>query len=207
MPFVEKGDELKLYQLGDGLKRDLIGVLVVVSTNRVHGAVPALPKKLIHRVVADGLELWQVTFDAKASSLPTGPVGNYTAVVQIDRFSSTGAVVQRNYFHDTYNNAGRFAASDLVYRDNRVERSGDAIHVSYDISGYNFLEGSLGMRNISLINNTFIDVHPGGTACTNMTCILDHVDPGLMDQVHAVGNTVKASSRSLLQGEPDEIQK
>jgi hypothetical protein len=194
MPFVRKGDKLKLYHLGDGLARDLIGTLVVASTSRVHGPVlPPPPAPLSRRAVAEGLEAWAVAFDAAASSLPLGPVANYTAVVQMDRFSGSGAVVQRNFFHDTYNNAGRLAASDLVYRHNRVERAGDAIHVSYDISGFNFLEGSLGMRNISLLNNTFTDVHPGGSACTNMTCILDHVDPGLMGQVHAVGNTVKAA--------------
>ena len=38
--------------------------------------------------------------------------------------------LQRNYFHDSYNNLGRFAASDFVYRNNTVERCGDGIHIS-----------------------------------------------------------------------------
>jgi hypothetical protein len=193
MPFVQRGDELKLYHLGVGLERDLIGTLVVASANRVHGVVPVLPKPLNNRVVTSGLELWLVTFDARASTLPTKKVANYTVVVQMDRFSGVGALVQRNYFHDTYNNVGRFAASDLVYRNNTIERAGDAVHVSYDISGFNFLEGSLGVRNITLVGNTFTDVHPGGHACTDMSCILDHVDPGLLGQVHAAGNKVVAS--------------
>jgi len=190
MPFVRRGDKLKLYHIGDGLERDLIGTLVVESTSRMQGAVPALPKPLNNIVTSSGIELWQVIFDAKASSLPTSPVANYTVVVQMDRFSSVGAVVQRNHFHDTYNNVGRFAASDLVYRNNKIERAGDSIHVSYDISGYSFLEGSLGTKNISLLNNTFVDVHPGGHACMNMSCLLNHVDPGLVGQVHVAGNKV-----------------
>lgn len=193
MPFVQRGDLLKLYHIGDGLERNLIGTLVIASHRpRRVGTFPAsaLPNALKHRVVPSGLELWEVEFDPKASSLPEGPVVNFTAVVQMDRFSGRGAVVRRNYFHDTYNNVARFAASDLVYQDNRVERAGDAIHISHDISGFTFLEGSLGMHNITLINNTFTDVHPGGHACTNMSCILRHVDPGLVGQVHAASNKV-----------------
>jgi hypothetical protein len=129
MPFVQRGDELKLYRLGDTgpLDRELIGTLVIASARRVAGAAGAevvLPDLLRRRVVASGVEVWEVAFDASSSSLPAGPVANFSAVVQMDRFSGRGAVVQRNHFHDTYNNVARFAASDLVYRDNRVERAG-----------------------------------------------------------------------------------
>ena len=74
----------------------------------------------------------------------------------------------------------------------------DGIHISTDISGFNFLEGSLGPRNITLAGNTFRDVTGCGPAragtdacthvCANMSCILAHVDPDLRSEVHSHGN-------------------
>ena len=80
------------------------------------GSMPALqPKALAGRVVAAAIEMWEVTFDKAASTLPSGPVPNYTALIQMDRFSSFGAVIQNNYFHDSFNNVARFASSNLMY--------------------------------------------------------------------------------------------
>jgi hypothetical protein len=198
MGFVEAGDKLKLYQTGTN---KLLGMLVVASTrwlNKNGGPIPALqPPGLAKRVVTAGIEMWEVTFDAAASTMPMGPpIENYTAVVQIDRFSSFGAVIQNNYFHDTYNNIARFAGSNLMYRNNTVVGTGDGIHTSYDIAD-SFLEGSLGMKNISIVDNTFGIVQgQGGNAgtnrqvCTNISCVLDHVDAGLMAIVHVSGNVV-----------------
>ena len=77
-----------------------------------------------------------------------------------------------------------------------------AAHIRYDIIP-GFLEGSLGMHNITLRNNTFKAVHgcPGDAradadgcpnVCTNMSCILQHVDPALTAIVTVAGNTVIA---------------
>jgi hypothetical protein len=198
MGFVEPGDVLKLYQTGT---HELLGMLVVAATrwaNRDGGAIPPLqPAGLAKRVVAAGIEMWEVTFDAKASTLPAGPIANYTALVQMDRFSSFGAVIQNNYFHDTYNNIARLAGSDLMYRNNTVVTTGDGIHMSYDIVD-SFLEGSLGMQNISIVDNTFETVQgcgPNGCQgwrhiCTNISCVTDHIDPGLRDIAHVSGNSV-----------------
>ena len=76
-------------------------------------------------------------------------------------------------------------------------------HVSYDIAS-SFLEGSLGMRNISFVNNTFRSVSGCGATrsgahgcdhlCTNISCVLSHIDPALAGEVHASGNRVFAQS-------------
>jgi hypothetical protein len=198
MGFVKAGDELKIYQTGTHL---LLGKLVVSSTQWVNAGGSLIPKlqppALAARVSTAGIEEWQVTFDGATSTVPTGPIANYTAVVQMDRFSSFGAVIRNNYFHDTYNNIARFAGSNLVYRNNTVFATGDGIHTSYDIVD-SFLEGSVGMQNISIIDNVFGIVQgQGGSSncadrriCTNISCILDHVDPGLRDKVHVSGNVV-----------------
>jgi hypothetical protein len=100
------------------------------------------------------------------------------------------------------NNFGRFAATDLLFEGNRVERCEDGAHVSYDISGP-FLEGSLGMRNLSFVSNDFVSVsgcgpnrsggHGCDHLCSNISCVLSHVDPMLAPQVHASANIVRPS--------------
>ena len=60
------------------------------------------------------------------------------------------------------------------------------------------------MRNISFVNNTFRSVSGCGATrsgahgcdhlCTNMSCVLSHVDPALAGEVHASGNRVFAQS-------------
>ena len=57
------------------------------------------------------------------------------------------------------------------------------------------------MRNISFVDNTFITVSGCGAGrkgtsgcgdlCSDITCVLSHVDPALAAQVHAEGNQVR----------------
>jgi hypothetical protein len=71
--------------------------------------------------------------------------------------------------------------------------------VSHDIAG-SFLEGSIDIRNISFVGNSFTTVSGCGATrsgadgcphlCQNMSCILAHVDSALAPQVHASGNRV-----------------
>ena len=58
---------------------------------------------LLHRVEPDAIKVYKVLFDAANASLPANVSGlqGFQALVQIDAFSSTGAVVRRNYFHDS----------------------------------------------------------------------------------------------------------
>lgn len=122
MNFVSEGDILKVYTTGS---HDLLGTLKVTSTRWINqnpnDSIPALqPESLARRVASNGIEMWEVEFDTKTSSLPARQYSNYSALVQIDRFSSFGALVQNNFFHDSYNNIARFAGSHLMYRNNTV---------------------------------------------------------------------------------------
>ena len=55
-----------------------------------------------------------------------------------------------------------------------------------------------GMRNISIVGNTFRSAEGCGPnfikgcdfVCANISCVLDHIDPGLRDVVHVAGNVV-----------------
>ena len=154
------------------------------------------------RVHPDALQLWQVEYQEECNggscTVPNGP---FSVLVQIDRLASAGAQISHTHFHDSYNNFGRFAASNLMFGPgNTVERCEDGAHVSYDIAGP-FLEGSLGMHNISFVENEFANVSGCGAqrkgtsgcahVCKNMSCILSHVDSELSEEVHASGNSVR----------------
>lgn len=202
MSQVVVGDELKLYTT-EPPYRQLATALVsgppVMLTRGSSTISPALPASWAPRMQPETVAAWKVPVIATGA----GGVPPYGALVQLDRLASSGAVVQRNYFHDSYNNVGRFAASNLLVAGNIFERAEDGIHVSYDIVP-SFLEGSLGMTNISLANNTFSDVHacgpgrsgtgPCAQVCANMTCVLSHVETDLAMIVHATDNHVVATS-------------
>ena len=80
-----------------------------------------------------------------------------------------------------------------------VRRAGDGVHVEFLPS---YLEGSLGLRNLTVANNSFAGItacgraRPGSVACkhycTDMSCVLAHVDPEIASEVHARGNAVVA---------------
>ena len=84
----------------------------------------------------------------------------------------------------------------------------DGIHISDDIASFSFLEGSLGRRNITIENNTFTRVRGCGPerrgtvgcdhVCTNVSCVLSHVDDTLKHVVRSIGNRAGAGSPELL---------
>ena len=198
MDFVKAGDELKLFQ-GEP-PYAFISTLTVTTTPEAVGndtaKLPTLPQALANRVEPDSLVIYRVSLEVNGNKLP--PIDAFSVLVQVDRFTSRGAVVQRTKFHDSYNNVARLAASDILYRDNTVDRNGDGIHISDDIAGYNFLEGSLGRSNITIASNNFTQVRGCGSQrkgtegcahiCTNTSCVLSHVDPELTHVVNATGN-------------------
>ena len=200
MDSVAKGDVLKLFS---ATTKAPVGSFVVSSVRWLRGAaIPDQSKtSWANRVHPDAFKMFEVTFlDCAACGAGPQPL---SALVQIDKFASFGGVVRDNYFHDSYNNAARAAATDLRFENNTVERCLDGVHVSYDIST-SFLEGSLGMRNLSFTGNRFLDVgsnpgEPSAHRCggDNISCVLSHVDPELAPQVHAHGNTVSDSGTWL----------
>lgn len=198
MDSVLPGDVLKVYNITP--PHSLLGTVVVSSSKNVQDKpIPSLPPPLDRTVEPGSLALWQIEF---TNSTIKGAVPPFGSVVQIDRLASAGAIVRHNHFHDSYNNAGRFAASNLHFADNLLERCEDGIHISYDIA-ISFLEGSLGMTNLTLINNTFVTVmgcgagrsgaHGCNQTCNSIECVLSHVDPDLANQVHASGNIVRVN--------------
>jgi hypothetical protein len=74
--------------------------------------------------------MWEVTWERCTGCGTGAPPAPLSALVQIDRFSSFGAEISNCSFHDSYNNFGRFAASNLIFRDNSVARCEDGAHVS-----------------------------------------------------------------------------
>jgi hypothetical protein len=198
MDSVRPRDVVKLYTFSATNGYTLAATLTLATVVRVDDTpIPTLPPGLAGRIEPDSPSLWHVTFTSDRSVPALGP---YAGLGQIDRLSSFGALIAQNHFHDSYNNVARLAASDLMLRDNVIERCADGVHVSYDICG-SFLEGSLGMRNISLINNTFAaitacpsdpsrGVHRCDSVCETIGCVLDHVDPGLAAIVTASANRV-----------------
>lgn len=199
MSEVRPGDKLKVFH---AVTDDLLVELIVVSAKWLRKAriPPVSPSSLANRIQPEALQLWEVHFTTP-NGAPAPSIMPFEALVQIDRLASFGGVVRRNHFHDSYNNLGRFAASNFLYTDNTVERCGDGIHISYDIS-QSFLEGSLGMENMSFSHNQFVTVSSGcdpatrgGTGCahlcTNQSCIFDHVDSKLADIWRGHDNIVK----------------
>ena len=215
MAFVASGDVLKLYAVST--KGVLLGgdnalpvaILSVESneglvTKNVVATLPKLPALIQSRVEPDSLAFFKLTVaftNDSVTHLPLAGAG-YRFLVQIDKFAGAGTIIRNNHFHDSYNNVGRFAANLTFGPNNLIERANMGIHISDDIASYNFLEGSLGVRNVTVVGNKFVSVMGGcdggvegakgcGThVCTNMTCILSHVDLAFVDQVHASGNEV-----------------
>jgi hypothetical protein len=64
------------------------------------------------------------------------------------------------------------------------------------------------VRNISFVENSFVTIsgcgagRSGGAGCphlcTNMSCVLSHVDPALAPEVHASGNSVVVASETQM---------
>ena len=202
MDFLAPGDALKLYAAA--APHGFLGSVVLTAApargSNASAHLPPLPALLEDRVEPDAVVLYRVRFDPAAASLPADPaIGAFGALVQVDRFANAGAVVRNNSFHDSYNNVGRFAASDLLYEGNTVDRNANGMHISYDIAGFNFLEGSLDMRNLTFRGNSFRRVtrcQVRGAACNrtcaNVSCIFSNVDAALVPQVHLSGNVAIA---------------
>jgi hypothetical protein len=131
----------------------LLATVVVEAVAWNRGANITLPPSLQSRVMPTAPRQYTVRYAAAAAAATGGgahhevgdgqqedvaahrlvDIGAYGALVQIDSLSSFGAVVRGNHFHDSYNNAARFAASNLVFHNNVIERCSDGVHVSYDI--------------------------------------------------------------------------
>jgi len=98
------------------------------------------------------VKLWLVRF--KTDTPLNKSISQYD-LVQYDAKSSVSAVVRNNYFHNSYDNCMRLQASNTVIFNNTFEYASAGVQVGFD---QGFLEGSLGLNNISITYNTFISV-------------------------------------------------
>lgn len=117
--------------------------------------------------------LWLVRFSAVL------PVPIQTAqypLVQYGAQAGFGAVVRENYFKDSYDNTMRLQASNAMIQNNVFERAADGIHIEYDQA---FLEGSLGLRDIQILNNTFVGI----LGCTQANSCVTQRDPDVVNVV------------------------
>lgn len=77
--------------------------------------------------------------------------------------------------HDAYDSCFRMQASNAVLVNTSFTRAGAGVHVVYDAS---FLEGTKGIRNVSVLGNTFNAI--GSPPAANMSEVLD-ADPDVQE--------------------------
>ncbi len=90
------------------------------------------------------------------------------APLQFDLYSSAGGSVVNVAAHDAYDSCFRLQASNTTLAGTTFTRTGAGVHVVYDAS---FLEGTKGIRNVGIVNNTFTAI--GFPPATNMSGVLD----------------------------------
>ena len=86
-------------------------------------------------------------------AVPTEATATKYNLGNFDNRSSAGSVVINNHFHDGFSRMGLLKAVDLTYKNNIVERANGL----YIDSEQEWLEGDLGLHNITVINNTIVD--------------------------------------------------
>ena len=164
------GDEIDFYGLLPGTPDQTnprLGVGVVAAAPEVErnativascqaaGAAIQRPPYNVTLVPTVAANLAKLT--AYRVRLDDAPPADLPAYALVDSPSRSGAgfVVRRNRFHDYDGSGGRFLVKspDGTVEDNVMERFG-GIHVT---SEQNWLEGSLGLRNVSFRNNTLVD--------------------------------------------------
>ena len=84
--------------------------------------------------------------------LPTAVGSPRYNLANFEQRSAAGAVVRRTHFHDGFSRMGLLKAINLTYEHNLVERA----HGLHIYSEQEWLEGDLGIRNVTLRNNTIV---------------------------------------------------
>jgi len=125
-------------------------------------------------------QVWEVYLTSITATIPP------FSLVQFNAQSGQGAIVRFNYFHDSYDNSMRLQASFTVIESNIFERASAGISVVFD---QNWLEGSLGLHNISILNNTFISVQ----GCTAANSCVTTIGPGIQN-LTIKGNVVRSQT-------------
>lgn len=132
------------------------------------------------RVRLEAIAVWNATLDNSTGQIQ--PLEQLD-VVQYDLYSSAGGSVTNVTAHDAYDSCFRLQASHSKLSGTTFTRASGGVHVVYDSA---FLEGTKGIRNVSVTDNTFDDI--GFPPATNMSGILD-ADPDV-ESLMVVGNVV-----------------
>jgi hypothetical protein len=101
------------------------------------------------------------------------PIKEIETFIQYDSHSSMGTVIRDSYFHNSYCNTMRLQASNTIIFNNTFEHAALGFNIVFDQP---WLEGSLGIHNVSIIGNTLKSI--GG--CTDeKSCF--NIDPDIKD--------------------------
>ena len=163
------GDEMRFYQLLPGNHpplNPLIGAATIASSVQItdggllkecHAAAAAMqqPPYNAHLIVnVQHSPVYRIDF---MEPLPAAVTATKFNLVSLERQSGADAVLRGNNFHDSCGSGGRIILKtrNATYVDNIAARFG-GLHVYTE---QEWLEGDLGLRNVHLKNNTFIDTH------------------------------------------------
>jgi len=104
-------------------------------------------------------------------------------LANFEQRSAAGAVVRNTHFHDGFSRMGLLKAINLTYENNVVERA-HGLHV---YSEQEWMEGDLGIRHVTLRNNTIVyGSEPSQTAHVDVMAGLQ--DVRCFDTTFVLGN-------------------
>eukprot|EP01121_Diplochlamys_sp_Union-15-3_P015269 TRINITY_DN5012_c0_g1_i1.p1 TRINITY_DN5012_c0_g1~~TRINITY_DN5012_c0_g1_i1.p1 ORF type:complete len:329 (+),score=25.00 TRINITY_DN5012_c0_g1_i1:629-1615(+) len=152
---VKVGDTLKFYKLDElnFLGESQVTDIRYISDPAITTEANKIPSVLAQKgtIVRDfGASVFQITFDKDVTTLG---VAEYD-LVQFDKFCGADAVIRNNYFHDGHVTGMKLKSIGAVVESNTFERT-----ASWDIGIFAeqyYFEGSLGIRDIYVYNNTMV---------------------------------------------------
>jgi len=171
-PLLVKGDIVKFYGLNT---REMKGSALIESFQLITDPTLVATASTLYQVLnkppynsnlvgwdTASVRLYLVSFNN--NTILNKSIINYD-LIQYDLKSSMNTLVRNNYFHDSYDNCMRLQASNTIVTNNTFEYASSGMQVVFDQP---WLEGSLGLSNITITYNTF----RGVTGCTDpKTCV------------------------------------
>jgi hypothetical protein len=187
-PFIASGETLSFYQinsrkpLGSGIvtsaPKKLTDPATLDAARKLFSTINEPPYNAgILGVSLNDIGVYQVEFTKPL----VNPIKEIETLIQYDAHSSMGAVIRDSYFHDSYCNTMRLQASNTLIVNNTFEHAALGFNIVFDQA---WLEGSLGLHNISVISNTLKSI---GGCTTEKDCF--NIDLDVKD-VHIKGNKI-----------------
>ena len=189
-----KGHRLRVYALNT---REFLGAAVITRIDHVRHNVPsrshvntALRNLGVQDLISHTSAAPRVVALHISSRLNMSELAPYSAFVQFE--AAGGAMLVNNTFTDTYNTLARFAVSNSLIERNQFKRAHEGIHIRFVPE---FLEGQVGVRNVTIRGNTFQSIRGCGAdacdfVCKDFDCILSNVDKEVLPELRSHGNKV-----------------